>query len=86
MFVRESKYDELMVEYLILAEKYETLLIKYNRLITLINSKGGQELLDGDNTKFSKEEIRTLIQLCHPDKHNGKQSAVNITKKLLSLR
>lgn len=37
-------------------------------------------------TPFTKDEIRTLIQLCHPDKHGGKESAVTITQKLLKLR
>jgi predicted XRE-type DNA-binding protein len=36
--------------------------------------------------QFTQAELRTLIQLCHPDKHNGKQSAVAITQKLLQLR
>lgn len=47
--------------------------------------------LDGHENKrservFSEEEIKTLIRLCHPDKHQGKQSAVSITQKLLGMR
>ena len=36
--------------------------------------------------EFSGEELRTLISLCHPDRHGGKESAVRITQKLLALR
>lgn len=36
--------------------------------------------------QFTPAEIKTLIQLCHPDKHGGKQSAVHITSKLLKMR
>ena len=35
---------------------------------------------------FSQDEIKTLIRLCHPDKHGNRQSAVRITQKLLSMR
>ncbi len=47
--------------------------------------------LDGQENKqsesaFSEEEIKALIRLCHPDKHQGKQSAVSITQKLLGMR
>ncbi len=51
---------------------------RYDRLqADLLGLGGGQ---------FTKAEIRTLIQLCHPDKHDGKQSAVEITQKLIKLR
>ena len=47
--------------------------------------------LDGQENKqsesaFSEEEIKVLIRLCHPDRHQGKQSAVSITQKLLGMR
>lgn len=38
------------------------------------------------DAQFNKEEIDTLIRLCHPDKHNGKDSAKEITQKLLAMR
>ncbi len=38
------------------------------------------------NTQFDQDEIRTLVALCHPDKHGGKSSAQNMTKKLLAMR
>jgi len=40
----------------------------------------------GASTQFDKKEIKTLISLCHPDKHGGKESAVSITQKLLKMR
>ena len=47
--------------------------------------------IDGQENKqsesaFSEEEIKVLIRLCHPDRHQGKQSAVSITQKLLGMR
>lgn len=35
---------------------------------------------------FSKDEINTLIRLCHPDKHNGNEKANNVTVRLLEIR
>lgn len=35
---------------------------------------------------FSQDEIRTLIRLCHPDKHNDSDSATTMTQRLLELR
>lgn len=37
-------------------------------------------------TAFTREDYTALIQLCHPDKHGGKQSAVVMTQKLNNLR
>lgn len=35
---------------------------------------------------FTKDEIRKLISLCHPDKHNNSELATMMTQKLLALR
>lgn len=74
--------------------KYSSLLKEYNALVDVINKKGGEHFLKYGvipkhttiDANFTPEEIKTLINLCHPDKHNGKESAVEITKKLLTLR
>ena len=73
--------------------KHETLQAKWNGLVTLINRKGGQDFLDnaslsGPRTlhQFSDDELRSLLQLVHPDKHGGKQSAVTMTQKINALR
>lgn len=36
--------------------------------------------------QFSKEDIKRLITLCHPDKHGGKEMAKEMTQKLIRLR
>jgi uncharacterized coiled-coil DUF342 family protein len=36
--------------------------------------------------QFNKEQLSTLIQLCHPDKHGGKESAVKVTQVLIAMR
>lgn len=35
---------------------------------------------------LSQDEIKTLISLCHPDKHNNSDRANAITQRLLELR
>lgn len=36
--------------------------------------------------QFSQDEIRSLLMLVHPDKHDGKESAKLMTQKLLRMR
>ena len=95
MFVRASKYHELQVEFLTKHRKYTTLLDKYNGLldewndlINEINAKGGEAFLKGKNqpTQFTDEEIKKLLILCHPDKHNGKPLATEMTALLNKLK
>lgn len=96
MFVLQTNYNrvknrcnELSIMLDIAISKYRTLQRDWNCLIDLINKKGGQEFLDKaklGNKDFTKEEIKVLISLCHPDKHCGSKKAEEITKKLLSMR
>lgn len=100
MFVRQSKYDEVLkdrareqsaaVHWQI---KYNLLNSKWNQLVALINKKGGQNFLDKATvtparavSQFTDAELRSLLQLVHPDKHEGKRSAVVLTQKINQLR
>ena len=63
------------------------LLAEWNSLVNKINARGGDAFLYGtQSNQFSQDEIKTLINLCHPDKHQQKKSAVEITQKLLSMK
>lgn len=86
MFVTKKEYDELHTHAALISEKYLNLKTRWDDLVTLINSKGGQEFLDGDTQQLSQEDIKRLLVLCHPDKHDGKQIAVEMTQKLLEMR
>ena len=71
--------------------RYEELIKEYNELVRRVNEKGGEQFLEHGSIhpqgiQISKDDLKVLIQLCHPDKHGGKESAVEITKKLLLLR
>ena len=87
----DADYKKLM-ESVFTRHDYNKLLKEYNELVELINKKGGEAFLNhgilpnNKKPQFSQDEIRTLLQLCHPDKHDGKQSAQDITAKLLSMR
>jgi hypothetical protein len=35
---------------------------------------------------IGEEELKTLIYLCHPDKHGGKEVATRMTQMLLDMR
>ncbi len=85
-------HERLKIDAGRIAAKYLNVLKKHNRLIDLINSKGGEVFLNNAvmpgkvQPQLSAEDIKRLIQLCHPDKHDGKDAAVEMTRKLLSLR
>lgn len=99
MLVRQSVYDA-MERRALRAEKdsnlyqleFFKLQNKWNSLIARINEKGGEALLNGKypNNKtqpqFSDDELTKIIMLCHPDKHDGKPMATEMTQKLLSIK
>lgn len=68
-------------------DRYTKLLEQWNEMVERINAKGGAQFLNSTPTKvFTKEEIKLLIKLCHPDKHGNSEEANRITSKLLRLR
>ena len=80
-------YAEMRDEAERLQAKLGRLLKKWNGLVNRINDLGGEEFLSAPKaSQFTAAEIETLINLCHPDKHGGKESANRITAKLLGMR
>lgn len=65
---------------------------KWNELVRRINEKGGEQFLrEGrivgpSKNQFSPDDLRRLLQLCHPDKHNGSALAVEMTAKINKAR
>lgn len=45
---------------------------------------GGPTTLDG--TIITRERLRQLLQLCHPDKHGNSQTSQDVTCWLLEVR
>lgn len=101
MFVRSSTYMKLRADFSALQLKHAQLQLEdsvrkreWNRLIDRINAKGGQEFLDLGivptrllgGAMLSKDDVKRMLMLCHPDKHGGKEAAKEITQKLLKLR
>lgn len=88
-FFKEKKELEAKVKELELAHSF--LLHKWNNLVRQINEKGGQAFLNGmvpspGNKQFTDAELRSILQLVHPDKHGGKASAIAITQKINAIR
>jgi len=99
MFVRESTYlaevrrrraAESSLMYT--NRQLQTLRNEMDELVRRINAKGGEAFLrygtlqPQQQTHFTKDEVTKMLMLCHPDKHGGKQSATDMTAKLLKLR
>lgn len=65
----------------------------WNRLVRELKSMGGLDAIRRKmsepshvNSSFSKEEIRILIQLSHPDRHGGKDVYNQIMQKLNKMK
>ena len=98
MFVRQSKYDSLANQYFSLIRSnaqlncdYGSLANKWSTLVRRINDLGGETfLLRGEakhkQAQIAAEDVQRLLMLCHPDKHDGKQMATEMTAKLLKLK
>lgn len=68
--------------------KYRRLLRDWNNLVDRVNAIGGEKALSGNvNTlNMSEDDIKRLLQLCHPDRHRNSDLSVEMTQKLLQLR
>lgn len=101
MFVRQSVYDQAIRErnheqacFVRLQVDHIELRRKWNDVVQKINDKGGEDFLlfgklEGKAKtvhQFTDDELRSLLQLVHPDKHGGKESAVRLTQKINALR
>lgn len=84
--VNANAYWELQRQYQALDSKYDALQAKWNILVRDINAKGGQDFLNKACGQFNDDELRSLLQLVHPDKHDGKESAHKLTQKINGLR
>lgn len=89
MIVSKAKYDRKVAEYLdALTEavkwkfQYDDLLREWNDLAKRWNAKVSAP----SPATFTADEIETLINLCHPDKHAGSERANRMTVRLLQLR
>jgi hypothetical protein len=73
------KYENAIDNYNLLKNSFYNLKQRYDTAIIMLSDRPNQN-------QFTQEEIRTMIKLCHPDKHGGNTSANAITAKLLRLR
>jgi hypothetical protein len=65
---------------------------KWDALVDRINGLGGEAFLKRARipsetpAQFTADELQRLILLCHPDKHDGKPMATEMTQKLLKMK
>lgn len=97
MFVLNSTYQQMFqrairAELVLrsVSDDRDRLTDKWNALVNRINALGGENFLQrgaaARDDRFSAEDIQRLLQLCHPDKHDGKQMATDMTAKLLKMK
>lgn len=85
MFVLSSTYESLKRQHDSAVRSYNRLLREWNQMVELINKKGGQDFLN-DGVVLSQNDIKDLLTLCHPDKHQNSDTSVRVTKFLLGMR
>lgn len=91
MFVTRARYDRAVQEGVLALRKYHQLIREWNDLVDLIDNLGGlkriREAVQATPTQqFTDDDIRRLLQLCHPDKHANSNLAQDMTRKLLAAR
>ena len=47
---------------------------------------GNHKTQTNPSAKFSKSQLRQMIQLCHPDRHNSSKTSIEITQLLVSMK
>ena len=92
MFVSKAKYQAMVEKF----EHAADIAIELDRLLdaekadhmhSLRLAKRALDRMEAAKTKqFTPAEVTRLIILCHPDRHGGKQMAVELTAKLLKLK
>ena len=90
-FVLKSKYDKMVSLYNEVYKNREEWMMKFYRQLDITSSAiyeldHYKKMVDECLPQFSDDDLRRLIQLCHPDKHDGKQMAQDMTAKLQAMR
>lgn len=87
--------EKKLLDALHTAHSYQTrhaqLQKEWNNLVDRINAKGGETFLKHGTVhsapqQFGDEDLRRLIQLCHPDKHANSELSQRMTTLLTGLR
>lgn len=85
MFTLRSHYEDALNRLHRLQRQHAALIDQWNTLVERVNKKGGEDFLK-KGVVISLDEVRSLITLCHPDKHGGKESATRMTQRLIEIR
>jgi hypothetical protein len=56
------------------------------RTVDSLRRENSRLRLGGSGASLDRHRLRQLLQLCHPDKHDGSKTATEITQWLLSQR
>lgn len=96
MIVLQSTYNKLIDKYNKLIDKYNELVReknhllhlgislqdKYNSLVYVYNNLVEEK---SQSSQFTKQELKDLRSLIHPDKHGNSERATRLTQKVNSL-
>lgn len=97
MFVSRKKYQKVVAELATVAKvsatnyrqgmEWRALALEQGvELDRIRNELNMSRTAHANREQLPQDLIRSLLVLCHPDKHGGKESAVRATQQLLKLR
>ena len=90
MLVFQSKYEGVLKRAIRAEAHLYALQDQWNKLVLRVNAKGGESFLSKAVIRpvpqFTEDELAKLVLLCHPDKHDGKPMATEMTQKLLAIK
>lgn len=87
LFKNKEKENELIEKIEELEYAYQHVVKKYNGIVEFINSRGGESFLFSDQEKkLDDNQLKKILMLCHPDKHDGSKLSNEVTRLLISMR
>lgn len=78
--------------------EHNTLTLRWNALVAKLNKAGGEAFVEGNaphknpnyyggqSNQFTDSELRSILQMIHPDKQNGSAISVTLAQKINQLR
>ncbi len=82
----KDKFNKLKKYNRSLQHELENINDRAKRLYKIARDLDKELTKEKEKSILDKDTIRTMLSLCHPDKHGGKESATRITQLLLELR
>lgn len=91
MFVTKRKYTELLNEYYSVLVQLKKAIIERNEIATMANRLAREvdnrlkdvKIVDSSSIVIDKKDLKKILMLVHPDKHQNSKLSNDVTAMLL---